>query len=113
MNYYNITTQINYDRIKLTNVTQTKFLGLIIEDTLSWKQHIDYVINKISIACYALRNIKYIVPLDTLELIYFIYINSIINYGIIFWGGSSCLNKVFILQKKAIRIITYSRKRVL
>jgi hypothetical protein len=46
----------------------------------------------------------YIVPLDMLKLIYFAHIYSIINYGIIFWGGSSGANKVFILQKKIIRI---------
>jgi hypothetical protein len=36
-NYYNITTQINYDQKSISNVTETKFLGLIIDDTLSWK----------------------------------------------------------------------------
>jgi hypothetical protein len=94
MNYHNVTTQISYDQTKLTNVTETKFLGLIIDSTLSWKQHIDYVIKKISIACYALRNIKYFIPLDTLKLIYFAHIHSIIRYGIIIWSGSSCVNKV-------------------
>ena len=64
------------------------------------------------IACYALRNIKHIVPIDTLRLIYFTHIHSIINYGIIFWGSSSFANKVFILQKKIIRIITNTRPRV-
>jgi hypothetical protein len=56
MNYYNVTTQISYDQTKLTNMSESKFLGLIIDSTLSWKQHIDYVIKKISTACYALRN---------------------------------------------------------
>jgi hypothetical protein len=111
MNHYNITTQITYDQINLTNVTDTKFLGLIIDDTLTWKQHIDYVINKISRACNALRNIKYFIPPDTLKLIYFAHIHSILSYGIIFWGGSSCANNVFILQKRAIRIITNSGSR--
>jgi hypothetical protein len=37
--------------------------------------------------------------------------DSIISYGIIFWGGSSYANKVFILQKKIIRIITNIRPR--
>jgi hypothetical protein len=103
-NYFNITTQINYDQKSLTNVTETKFLGLIIDDTLSWKQYTEQVISKISSACYALRNIKYIVPLDTLKLTYFAHIHSIISYGIISWGGSSYANKVFILQKKIIGI---------
>jgi len=62
-------------------------------------------------ACYALRNIKHIVPTDTLRVIYFAHIHSIISYGIIFWGSSSYANKVVILQKKIIRIITNTRPR--
>jgi hypothetical protein len=30
MNYYNVTTKVNDEQISLTNVTETKFLGLII-----------------------------------------------------------------------------------
>jgi hypothetical protein len=40
MNYYNISSKMVDDQIKLPKVTETKFLGLIIDDTLSWKQHI-------------------------------------------------------------------------
>jgi hypothetical protein len=110
-NYYNVTTHINYDQKCITNTKEIKFLGLIIDDTLSWKQHIEQVINKMSTACYALSNIKHIVPLDTLKVIYFTHIHSIISYGIIFWGSSSYANNVFILQKKIIRIITNTRSR--
>jgi hypothetical protein len=54
MNYHNVTTQISYDQTKLTNVTESKFLGLITDSTLSWKQHIHYVIKKIFIALYCI-----------------------------------------------------------
>jgi hypothetical protein len=57
-------------------------------------------------AYYALRNIKHIVLVDTLRVIYFAHIHSIISYGVIFCGSSAYANKVFILQKKIIRIIT-------
>jgi hypothetical protein len=70
-NCYNINTQINYDQKCITNATETKFLGLIIDDALSWKQHIEQVISKMPTACNAWRNIKHIVPLDTLKVIYF------------------------------------------
>ena len=110
-NYYNVNTQINYDQKCITNATEIKFLGLIIDDTLSWKQHVEQVISKMSTACYALRNIKHVVSLDTLKVIYFTHIHSILSYGIIFWGSSSSANKVFILQKKIIRIIMNTRPR--
>jgi hypothetical protein len=41
----NIVTQINYGQKIISNVTETRFLGLTIDVTLSWKQHIDLVIN--------------------------------------------------------------------
>ena len=62
-------------------------------------------------ACYALRNIKHIVPIDTLRVIYFVHIHSIISYGIIFWGSSFYANKIFILQKGIIRIINNTRPK--
>jgi hypothetical protein len=82
-NYYNVNTQIKYQEC-MTKATEIKFLGLTIDDTLSCKQHIEQVINKMCSACYALRNIKHIVPVDTLRVIYFTHIHSIISFGIIF-----------------------------
>jgi hypothetical protein len=79
---------------------ETRFLGLIIDDTLSWKQHTKQIVNKIAIACYALRNIKHIVSIETLRLIYFAQIHSVMSYGIIFWCGSISAHKVFIMQTK-------------
>ena len=38
--------------IDLTNI---KFLGLIIDEKLSWKGHIEHVLKKLSSACYAIR----------------------------------------------------------
>jgi hypothetical protein len=54
---------------------------------------------------------KTILPHDTLRVIYFVHIHSIVRYGIIFGGSSSYAKKVFILQKKIIRIITNTRPR--
>jgi hypothetical protein len=79
MNYYNVTTQVNYEQISLTNVTETKFLGLIIDDTVTWKQHAEYLKKKISLACFTLRYIKDTVSLDALKLIYFANVHSIIS----------------------------------
>jgi hypothetical protein len=47
MNYCNVTSKVKYEQISLTNITETKFLGLIIDDVLTWKQHIEYLKKKL------------------------------------------------------------------
>jgi len=110
-NYYNVNTLIKYDQECITSASEIKFLGLTVDDTLSWKHHIEQALNTMCTACYALRNTKHIAPIDMLRVIYFAHIHSIISYGIIFWGSSSYTNKLFILQKKIIRIITNTSPR--
>jgi hypothetical protein len=112
-NHYKSPTWIEYDHRSITATSETKFLGLIIDDTsnLSWKQHTDYVINKLASACFAIRNIRSLVPLDTLRSIYFAHVHSIMSYGIMFWGGSTNARKVFLMQKRIIRVMMNRRPR--
>ena len=61
---------------------------------------------KLCSACYVLRNLIHIVPQTTLRIIYYAHIHSILSYGIIFWGNFTNVNKLFILQKRIVRIIS-------
>jgi len=45
-NFYNGNTQIKYDQECITSASEIKFLGLTVDDTLSWKQHIEQVLDK-------------------------------------------------------------------
>jgi hypothetical protein len=68
----------------ITDIHSTRFLGLIIDSTLSWKDHIIELTSKLSKACYAIRAIKPFMSLDVLKMTYFSYVHSIMSYGIIF-----------------------------
>ena len=63
----------------ITNVNSTKFLGLTIDNTLSWKEHIANVTSKLNGACYALKAIKTCMTLDVLRMVYFSYFHSIMS----------------------------------
>jgi len=65
----------------IATVKETKFLGLIIDNKLSWKGHIDYIIPKLSSACYVMRTVKPHVSHNNLKVIYYSYFHSIMNYG--------------------------------
>ena len=88
------------DTADITTVSTIRFLGLIIDSTLSWKQHIDRIIPKLNRACFAIKQVKPYMAVESLKTIYFSYFHSIITYGIIFWGNSIHSQYIFKIQKK-------------
>jgi len=52
--------------------------------------------------------LSHTVDVHTLKQVYYAYFQSHISYGVIFWGNSSDSSKVFVMQKKVIRLITKS-----
>ena len=73
----------------ITNVPSAKFLGLLIDDTLSWDKHINQIATKLSSACYAVWALTPPLSVKALKMLYFSYAHSIISYGILFWGASA------------------------
>jgi hypothetical protein len=64
--------------------------------------------NSLSSACYVIRSLRAVVSKNTLRMIHFSYVHSIITYGMIFWGNMPNGIKIFKKQKKIIRIMTNS-----
>jgi hypothetical protein len=102
--------QIVCNNNKITSVPHCKFLGIYLQDSLNWSCHIGSIIPKLSSACYIMRNLKPIMTMDSLKTVYYSYFNSVLSYGLPFWGNSSHSLKVFRLQKKIISIMTGSKK---
>ena len=110
-NSYEINIKISCDNKLIKETKNTKFLGLDIGSSLSWKDHIDQMMFKLGKACYAIRYVKHFMSQDALRTIYFSYFHSILSYGIIFWGNSAYSSNIFIIQKMIIRIIMNTRNR--
>jgi len=82
-----------------------KFLGIVLDPKLNWQAHVEYVSKKLAKGLYMLRRLKFSVDLKVLLNVYFSQIQSLLCYGILLWGSSTHTCKIFLLQKKAIRII--------
>lgn len=89
----------------LEQVANFNYLGLIIDDTLSWSSHIKFLSTKISSSIGALRKLNAF-PTNILFLLYNSLIVSRMNYMIFLWGAK-CVS-LLPLQKKAIRVICHS-----
>jgi hypothetical protein len=97
-----INLNICYDNKTIEGVS-TKFFGLQIDNNLKWKKHIEYIIPRRSLACFAMGTVTPLLKVDTLKLVYFPYFHSIISYGIIFWENSTDSKIIFNTQNKISR----------
>ena len=95
---------INNEKIKL--VEKFDFLGITFDTSLNWKPHVDKIASKISKSIGVLNRIKTYVPKPILKTIYHSLITPYLYYGILVWGFNN--TRLLNLQKKAIRIITFS-----
>ena len=86
-----------------------KYLGVYIDENLSWKTHI----NKLSInlvrANAMLFKLRNFVDKATLRTVYFAVFHSHMSYNCIAWGQiNNSIKRVSLLQKRAIRTINYA-----
>ena len=100
------------DNKSITPATDIKFLGIYLQDSTNWSCHIEYIIPKLSSACYVMRSIRPIMPINTLKIVYYSHFNTIITYGLPFWGNSPHITKIFEMQKQIIRIMMCYTNRV-
>ena len=113
-NDLNLKLTINGQNIQKVGKDETektiKFLGIYIDDQLTWKDHLLYINKTISKSTFILNRVKNILPVYTLRTLYYALIHPILNYGILAWGNAvhNDNNKTFVLQKKSVRIINRS-----
>ena len=81
-------TSVILDGTKLSRVKTTKFLGLTIDENLTWKYHIDNITKTISCNIGVMNKIKQFVPERILYSSYCSLILPYINYGILVWGST-------------------------
>ena len=85
----------------------TKFLGMHLDQGLTWNDHVDKICSKVTSGIHALRILSKTCSLEILRMAYFGLIYSHFSYGIRLWGSCSQQQflRVFRLQKKAVRIM--------
>ena len=86
------------DEIAIKRVNNAKFLGVIINSTLSWKDHITILCKKVSKNIEILNKIKANVNNDILLTLYNTLMSLYVNYCNIIWAAckSIYLDRLFI-----------------
>jgi hypothetical protein len=68
-----IDLHVMYKNKEIANTSNTKFLGLTLGNTFSWKNHIDTIVPKLCSACFAVRAVKPLLSQESLRMVYFSY----------------------------------------
>ena len=107
----NTKLSIKIENSFLTQVTKTKFLGIIIDEKLNWKDHILYISNKISKATGVIIKARMLGKRALLSLNYSL-VYPYLTYCCKVWGATYLYNIEILnkLQKKAMRIICSQSK---
>ena len=104
---YSINLLINDNIIRHEN--SIKYLGIIIDSNLNGKEHVRELCKKLSRGIGILSKLRHFVSKHILIQIYYSLIYPYLSYGVIIWGNTywSNIKPLYIMQKKAIRIINF------
>ena len=96
---------MNKNIIKVSE--KVNLLGLQLDPTLSWQNHINYMYGKLCQSLYALNRVKHLLNKHVLMTMYHGLIQSHINYGILLWGNAQKghLKKISNIQQKSLGAI--------
>jgi len=102
---HTINVQVNNQNVE--KVTCTKFLGVMLDDKLRFKDHINYIKSKISKGIGVLCRAKKFFDVKTLTNLYYAFVHPYLHYCVEIWGnsGSTALSALVKLPKAAVRII--------
>ena len=95
------------NNIDLIRVTSFRYLGIILDEHLSWLDHIKHIQGRIVRNIGIIARIRPFVSTKTALLLYFSLFYPYLTYCNIVWASTyhTRLNQLFILQKHVIRII--------
>jgi len=84
-----------------------KLLGVYLDETLSFKSHIDQICNKLNRSIFCIGRAKNFLTKPALKSLYFALVHPHLLYclNIFSCANKSNLKRITILQKKAVRII--------
>ena len=100
------------DNVKIDFVTKTKFLGVILDQHLTFESHVQYTKGKIARGVGILYKARNYLKENSTKTLHYAFIYPHFTYCITVWGNTfkSVLEPLVVLQKRAIRIVCWAQK---
>ena len=99
---------LNFDNRMVQPSESAKYLGIFVDEHLSFKPYITFLETKIARSVAVLAKLSYYLPCNTLIILYYSLVHTHLHYALPLWGATykSYLIKLKRLQNKALRTIS-------
>ena len=111
-NNKNINVKINGELIP--QVDSTKYLGVYIDNKLTFKEHTKYIAHKLSKSNRLLAKLRHFTNHCDILNFYHAHVQSHLNYCAVIWGSAadSYIQRLTALQNKSLCLITFQKSHV-
>ena len=112
-NIPNLPSTIKFLDHEIKRTPFIKFLGLTLDENLTWNQHINELCNKLKSLFHIFYNIRDYVSTNEIQAIYYTLVYSRIKYGINIYGqaGSTKIQKIQTLQSQLLKVLSAKKSR--
>lgn len=92
---------------EIERVNEITFLGVLLQNKLSWKPHINHIKAKLCKSLAIISKVKELLNEKNVYILYCSLVLPYMTYGLEVWGNTykTNLNPITIIQKRAIRIV--------
>ena len=105
---FNSPSKIVIDDIPITRACSTRFLGVLLDESLSWRPHIMAITTKMAKTVGILGKTRHLISTEVASMLYYSMVFPYINYCNLVWASThqTKLEPIYRLQKRALRIIS-------
>ena len=98
---------------QIERVHMVRYLGILIDDKLSWTEHINYLINRVSSICGILYRTNQFLPMNCKKNIFYALVYSVIIYCIEVYGNvnKTILNPLLVKYNRLLRLLLHKPRR--
>ena len=109
----NLPDKIKFLNQELNRTPHIKFLGVILDENLTWNNHINEICNKLKRLFHIFYNIRHLLSKDNIKTIYYALIYSRIKYGISVYGQAcnTKLKRIQKLQNQLLKVLSGKKFR--
>ena len=103
----NLPEKINFENTSINRCGTSKYLGVTLDEHVTWNQHITEVCNKLKRYFKLFYSIRNYVNITQVKIIYYAFIYSRIKYGITTFGftDNNKIQRMQVLQNKLLKVL--------